>query len=56
MTGKKDMSNECGFHYDEYWIKANQNHTMSHEEWTQWYNAYCGQCKYMCEICMYGEE
>lgn len=52
---KKDNSNTCDFKYGEYWYKANHEKTMSQEEWLNWYDAHCQNCKYMCEICMYGE-
>lgn len=53
---KQDMSQSCGFGYNDYWIKANELHTMSQEDWKEWYGEHCGKCQYMCEICMYGEE
>ena len=28
---------------------------MPQEEWNKWFDEHCGKCKYMCEICMYGE-
>lgn len=50
-----DMSEHCGFKYEEYWYKANEEKTMSQEDWHAWYNSNCGNCIHMCEICMYGE-
>ena len=52
---KEDMSEYCDFKYNEYWLAANQLHTMPQDEWNQWFDEHCGKCKYMCEICMYGE-
>lgn len=52
---RKDMSDECGFKYDEYWMAANHYRTMSQEDWQDWYRQNCRNCKYMCEICMYAE-
>lgn len=53
---KEDMSEYCDFKYNEYWLAANHLHTMSQDEWNKWFDERCGKCKYMCEICMYGEE
>lgn len=53
---KADMSKTCGLKYDEYWMKANFYRTMSQEEWINWYMNNCDKCKYMCEVCMLGEE
>lgn len=54
-NNKQDMSKMCNFKYEENWIKANHDKTMEQEEWDKWFSEYCGKCKYMCEICMYGE-
>lgn len=56
MPEKKDMSNSCDFMYQDYWTKANVTHELTQEDWMQWYNEHCANCKYMCEICMYGED
>jgi len=29
---KEDMSKNCGFKYNEYWLAANHSHTMSQDE------------------------
>jgi hypothetical protein len=52
----KDMSETCGMHYFEYEAAAKVDHTMPVSEFKQYYNEHCADCKYMCEICMYGEE
>lgn len=54
--GKTDMSGTCDFKYREYWLDANYFHTMTPDKWKEWFNEHCGKCKYMCEVCMYGEE
>lgn len=54
-NNKVDMSSTCEFKYTEYWMKANMEGTLSEEDWYKWYDAHCGKCIYMCEICMYGE-
>lgn len=54
-NGKQDMSGTCEFKYNEYWQDTNVHRTMSEAKWREWYNAHCGKCKYMCEICMYDE-
>lgn len=51
-----DMHDRCGFKYDEYWFKTNITHEIRTEEFNKWHDSHCGRCKYMCEICMYGEE
>lgn len=53
---KLDMSNLCNFKYEEFWMKANYYKTMEQDEWMEWYLKHCGKCKYMCEICMHGED
>lgn len=53
---KVDMTGKCGFKYEEFWYNANKSKTMTQEDWKKWYNEHCGKCKYMSEICMYGEE
>jgi hypothetical protein len=52
---KTDMSKACNFEYEDKWIAANTNKTLSQEEWLKWYNAHCGQCIHMGEICMFDE-
>ena len=52
---KIDMSKKCGFKYYEY-RKLKSENALSQDEWNNWYNNNCGKCKYMCEICMYGED
>lgn len=54
--GEEDMSEFCDFKYNEYWLAANHLHTMPQDEWNKWFDENCGRCKYMCEICMNGEE
>ena len=56
MPEKKDMSNSCDFMYQDYWTKANVTHELTQEDWMRWYNEHCANCKYMGEICMYGED
>lgn len=51
-----DMHDICEFKYNEYRLKANITHEIKIDEFNKWYDSYCGKCKYMCEICMYGEE
>ena len=53
---RKDMSQTCGFHYREYWVKANCDGTMSQEEWMDWFDNHCAKCFWMSEICMYGDD
>lgn len=52
---KQDMSKTCGLGYQEMVLKKSRN-DISQGEFTNWYNEHCANCKYMCEICMYGEE
>ena len=56
MKNKQDMSKICNFEYNENWVKANCDETMAEEEWNKWYSEHCEKCKYMSEICMYGED
>lgn len=51
-----DMHDICGFKYNEYRLKASITHEIKIDEFNKWYDSHCGKCKYMCEICMYGEE
>jgi len=53
---KADMSGTCGFGYQEFWMAANHYKTMSQTDWINWLDDYCYKCKYMNEICMYGED
>lgn len=52
---KIDMSKKCGFKYYEY-RKLKAENALSQDEWNNWYGNNCSKCKYMCEICMYGED
>lgn len=52
---KKDMSGTCGFKDVEMYYKC-ENGEISNLEFLEYFNNNCGKCKYMCEICMYGEE
>jgi hypothetical protein len=56
METKQDMSKTCGFKHNEYISAVHVTHTMSAEDWDKWYSKNCANCKYMSEICMYGEE
>lgn len=49
------MSKQCNFKYSEYHVRANILNTMNKEEWEKWFSENCNKCKYMCEVCMYGE-
>lgn len=51
----KDLSQECGMHYAEYWMAVHVCHTMTEDEFHKWFSNYCAQCTNMCEICMAGE-
>lgn len=52
---KYDMSKTCNLKYFDMYGMCLKHHITS-EEFSSWYDQHCGQCKYMCEICMYGEE
>lgn len=52
---KQDMSKTCGTGYQDMIVKENNNE-ITKGEFKKWYNEHCANCKYMCEICMYGEE
>lgn len=52
----KDMSKECGMHYEEYWAAVHIHGTMTQEAFDAWFNEHCCQCTKMYEICMAGEE
>lgn len=47
--------NGCKQQYQEKWIAANVNGTLSQEEWDAWYNDHCAKCSAMSEICMADE-
>jgi hypothetical protein len=53
---KLDMSDTCGQNYESNWYSAHVTRTLSQEKWQKWYSEYCANCKYMCEVCMFGEE
>lgn len=53
---KLDMSSTCKFEYNQRWMDANVYKTTSQEDWLKWYREHCLKCKYMCDICMHGEE
>ena len=50
-----DMSNSCGFRYQELWLKRYRGE-ISESEFMEWYAQNCALCKYMNVVCMYGEE
>jgi hypothetical protein len=52
---KYDMSKTCAFKNFDMW-KAHVENRITDEEYYSWYDQHCGRCKYMCEICMWGEE
>ena len=52
----KDMSKTCNMAYQEKWLEANVYGTLSQDEWYKWYNEHCGKCRWMNEVCMYGED
>ena len=53
---KQSKYPECELKYQEYWMATNVYETMAQEDFDDWLNEYCYKCKYMSEICMYGEE
>lgn len=55
-TPREDMSNTCGMEYDSMWRKLNIEHTISQEEFDKWFKEHCAKCRYMSEVCMYGEK
>lgn len=59
MADKYDMS-DCFLEFDRnpyetMWVRR-LHKEITEEEFMAWYDAHCGQCKYMYEICMCGEE
>lgn len=52
---KFDMSKKCGLEYFNKWNQMNKGQ-ITYEEFINWFNMNCEKCKYMSEICMYGEE
>ena len=52
---KKDMSGTCGQHYDKYWDDTNIHHTMTPEAFEAWLRENCYKCRWMSDICMFGE-
>lgn len=53
---KQSKYPECELKYQEYWMATHVDYTMTQEDFDDWLNEYCYQCKHMSEICMYGEE
>ena len=53
---KQSKYPECELKYQEYWMATHVDYTMTQEDFDDWLNEYCYKCKYMSEICMYGEE
>jgi hypothetical protein len=51
---KQDMSRTCGFKDAELGFKR-ASCEITDEEYDEYFDNNCGKCKYMCEICMYGE-
>lgn len=45
----------CGFRYFEMFGKMHKGE-ITQKEFDAWFDAHCGHCHYMSEICMYGEE
>lgn len=45
----------CGGKYQEMWVKMDKS-LISRAEFDAWFDAHCGHCHYMNEVCMYGEE
>lgn len=57
MAEKKwDMSTSCGLMYDKYWADTHVHHTMSEEYFKKWFMENCARCKWMSEVCMFGED
>lgn len=52
---KVDKSYNCKLAYFDMCIKR-LNQEITEEEFQDWFNRYCLNCLYMCEICMYGED
>lgn len=53
---KMNMSSTCGFKYEEYWRKTHMDQTMSQEDLDNYIDENCAKCRYMSDICMYGED
>lgn len=45
----------CGGKYTEMWVKMDKG-LISQTEFDTWFDAHCGHCHYMSEICMFGED
>lgn len=52
---KRELHNVCGLKYDEYWKAVHIDKTMSQEAFDDWFKKYCAQCRWMSEVCMFGE-
>lgn len=55
LSTARDMSTTCGNGYFAKWDEYNAG-LITAEEFNNWYDEHCAKCKYMYEICMYGEE
>ena len=51
---KKDMRFQCQGLYEELWYKYHVEHTVSEEDFYNWYNNNCKKCIFMNEVCMDG--
>lgn len=51
---KKDMRFQCQGLYEELWYKYHVEHTISEEDFYNWYNNNCDKCIFMNETCMDG--
>lgn len=47
--------NGCKQEYDAKWRAANQDQTLSEDEWRKWFEEHCAKCPAMSEICMADE-
>lgn len=47
--------NGCKQQYQEKWVAANVDGTLSQEDWDAWFAAHCAKCPAMSEICMADE-
>lgn len=55
-TYAKDMSGTCNLEYETRAKDARSKDAKKVKAWKEWFDNHCGQCKYMKEICMYGEK